>query len=107
MDYHIECTISLKDKFVELYAVNYSNSKECEQDIFPIGQITSLKQPISKPFIPYEKKDMVICLCKQHIHLNSLMKHLNNRAIDCEGFLTDSESNLLKKKITQYRKKVQ
>ena len=112
LDYHINCTISLKDKFVKSINDNHSEShlyQVNEEDIFSpeSSQITTLIKQISKPFIPYEKMDMVLCCCKRQFHLKSLLHHLNHKSVECRKFLTSSEFKLLDMKITEYQKKVE
>ena len=112
LDYHINCTISLKDKFVKSINDNHSEShlyQVNEEDIFSpeSSQITTLIKQISKPFIPYEKMDMVLCCCKRQFHLKSLLHHLNHKSVECRKFLTSSEFKLLDIKITEYQKKVE
>ena len=112
LDYHINSTISLKDKFVKSINDNHSEShlyQVNEEDIFPpeSSQITTLIKQNSKAYIPFEKMDVVLCCCQRQFHLKSLLHHMNHKSVQCRKFLTSTESNLLDMKITKYQKKVE
>ena len=111
LDYHIECIISLKEKTVQVCNANHSEShlyQVSEEELFSslYTQITHLEKPISRPFVPFGKMDMVNCLCNHHFRKSSLMHHIKHPSNSCSKSLTEVEVMLLDDKVTEYAKKV-
>ena len=74
-DNSVECTLSLKDKIGQIF-IEKGDSLD---DIFDWTTVKILEHPIPELYVPYSKKDVVICTCQKRLSKSRIMKHLRHR----------------------------